>query len=239
MATFFDLKLRLERWIIDKNIQITTESGDLINKAHRELQDRYNFKAMEATTAAIETTNITRLLTTLPTDWKERRANPYLIDVNGNTWPIEWAPSEEEMVKIYDDNTTTGKGEPEFLYETFTGFNVYPYPDELSDHANGNWQIVIPYWKYLDVLSDDADTDWITENRHWPVFAHALSFAFLLNQDEERAAVWTQIAENDMTRGIKHEKRKKVKRSGVLRPRTDVNAPFNSSRNFYLRRRRI
>ena len=227
MATFFDLKLRLERWIIDNNVQVTTESPELINKAHSEIQQRYNFKSMESTTGTTETTNITRLLTTLPSDWKERRANPFLTDVNGNTTPIEWAPSEEEMVKQYDDNTTTDKGEPEFIYESFTGFDVYPYPDDQSDHANGNWRITIPYWS-VTTLSDDSDSDWITNNLEWAIHAHALHWMFLLNQDEQRATVWFQLGENEIARRISQEKRKKTKRSGVLTPRRDVNAPFNA-----------
>ena len=228
MPTFAELKTRLERWAVDNNTALTTESGDLINKGHRELQDRYNFKTMEATTGVTQTTDVTRLLTALPSDWKERRANPFLTDVNGNTKPIEWAPTEEEMVKQFDDNTVTDKGEPEFVYESATGFNVYPFPDTLSDHANGNWRITIPYYKYLTELSADGDNDFLTNNLQWAIHAHALGFAFLLNQDEARATVWIQVAENQMKSDIRQEKKKKFKRSGILRPRRDVNAPFNA-----------
>ncbi len=230
MPTFAELKTQLERWIIDNNIQLTNESGDLVNKAHREIQNRHNFKAMETKTSATElvTTNITRTIASLPANWKEKRANPFIVDAAGNTDPIEWAPSEEEMVKLYDDNTTTDKGEPEFIYESFTGFDSYPYPDNQSDHGDGNYRITIPYWKYLDVLTADDDTDWITENLQWAVHSHALAWGFLLNEDEDRAAVWIQLAEQEIDRRMGQEKRKQVKRSGILTPRRDVNAPFNA-----------
>lgn len=229
MPTFLELRTRLERWIIDQNVAITTESGDLVNKAHRELQDRHNFKAMEARTSAEEfvTTNITRNLGSTPSDWKERRGNPFYTDVAGNTVPIEWAPTEEEMVKMFDDNTTTDKGTPQFILETASSFDVYPFPDALADHGDGNWRIEFLYWRYLPVLSADGDNDFLTNNRDWPIVFHAIAFGFLLNQDEERAAIFTTLAEGEMRRAIRHEKRKQFKRSGTLIPRRDVNANFN------------
>lgn len=229
-TTFLNLKERLERWIIDNNAQLTTETAALVNKGHRELQKRHNFRTMEIKTSAeqLVTTNITRTVGVLPDDWKEKRANPYYVDVSGNTIPIEWAPSEEEMVKQFDDNTTTDKGTPRFILETNTGFDVFPFPDDLSDHGDGNWRIIVPYYKFLDVLSADGDNDFLTNNLEWSLIAHSLAWGFLLNWDEQRAAVWTQLAENEMTRDIKHEKSKKFKRSGIMKPRRDVNANFNA-----------
>ncbi len=225
-VTFSTLKDRLGRRIIDENTSFTTEQGDLINFAHRELQDRYNFKVMEAKTTAV-TSALTRALVSIPSDWKEARAEPWLVDVSGNTDHIVWIPTEHEAQKSYDDNTTVDTGEPQFLLENATTIDVYPYSDSNSDHADSEYRIVIPYWKYLTELSADGDNDYLTNTYPWAIVYFATAQGFWLNQDEQRATFWEQKAEAQIRNKIRTEKKKKFRRTGFLRPRINVYGPFH------------
>ena len=73
-------------------------------------------------------------------------------------------------------------------------FEVFPLPDGQSLYANGQYRIVVPYWKYLTALSASSDTNWFTANaEQWIVWKTA-SEAFFLDWDEERATFWAQKA---------------------------------------------
>lgn len=229
MSTFAELKTQFEVWMIDNNTQLTGETANLIKKGHREVQKRHNFKVMEATSSAYSVTSLTRKLTTVPSDWKEKRARPWVTDTNGNTKLIDWIPSEEQAVLLYDDNTTSDIGEPEYLLEvatsagsTLNDIHVYPYPSSAVTDT-----ITIPYWRYLPELSGDSDTDFITQNLEWVVLFHALSIGFRLNQDNEQATTYAVMAEAEFKKERNLDKKKKFGRSGVLRPRTGVHGGFN------------
>lgn len=234
MPTFGELKTRLQRWVIDSNTGLTAETSALVVKGWKEVQKRHNFHIMQAEVSA--TTSITTtVLASAPSNWKERRGDPWLVDASGNTTPISWAPSKNEMIKQFEtSNTTTGTGQPAFILEAANSdevsppnLEVYPLPNVLSDYSDGNYRIVIPYWKYLSQPSDSADTDWLMQNVDWVILFHALAHAFWLNWDPENAALWEQKAEAELKKEKILEKKTRVSRSGILTPRRNVNANYN------------
>ena len=111
--TFLELKNSVQRYIIDTNLSVIAEVDDVVNEALRRIEDNHNFKLFETKTGLLETTLITRKLADVPGDFKSLRNRPYLVDNDGNTIPIEWAPNDFEMDKQYEDlNTAIDKGQP-------------------------------------------------------------------------------------------------------------------------------
>jgi hypothetical protein len=238
MATFATLKTRVQARLIDVTPTITTEIGELVNAAIRHAEDNYNYRIMKAETALTTTSGDHRLpasSTSIPTDWKESRADPYLrrgeAGIDG-TKRIDWAASEEEMVKLYSKDDPNDKGQPGFIFEKFEEdiFEVYPFPDGQSQWTDGEYRVVIPYWKYLPDLSADNDTNWFTINMDQFIKSQATAEGFLLNWDEERAALHFALADAKRRLAERQEARAKLPRNLTLIPKRDVNAPTTRRR---------
>lgn len=238
MPTFATLKTRVQARLIDVTPTITTEIGELVNTAVHNAQVLYNYKIMRAETALTTTEADHRLpasSTSIPTDWKESRADPYLrmgeAGIDG-TKRIDWAASEEEMVKLFSKDDPNDKGQPAFIYEKFEDdiFEVYPVPDGQSQWTDGEYRLVIPYWKFLAELSADGDENWFTTNMAEYIKAEATARGFLLNWDEERASVYLKISEQERRKAEAAEAKAKLPRNLTLIPKRDVNAPTTSRR---------
>lgn len=238
MPTFATLKTRVQARLIDVTPTITTEISELINSAIRAAEDLYNYKIMRAELAYTTTIGDHRLPdtgTSIPTDWKESRADPYLrmgeAGIQG-TKRIAWAASEEEMVKLFSKDDPNDKGQSIFVYEKFEDgiFEVYPFPDGQSQWTDGEYRIVIPYWKMLPELADDADENWFTTNMDAYIKAEATAQGFLLNWDEERASVYLRLSEKERRSAEAKEAKTKIPRNITLIPKRDVNAPTTGRR---------
>ncbi len=228
------LRTRVQARLVDITASITAEVDELINAAIREAEDEHNFKIMEAS-VEYTTTLATRLLNALPTDWKESRAKPYLREGQGGilgTHNIQWAPSSAEMVRLYSLDDPNDKGEPQFIHENSVDdqFDVYPFPDGASQWNDSEYRVTIPYWKYLGDLVNDGDTNWFTHNMQGYVQDRATAEGFLLNWDEERAAVWLTSARVKLDRAKKLDKRTRFPRDFTLAMSRDVFAPSHSRR---------
>ncbi len=238
MSTLATLRTRVQARLVDVTASIVTETDELINAAIREAEETYNFRIMEASTELVTTVATRRLpasSTSIPTDWKESRAKPYLregeLGVLG-TKNIQWAPTIEEMVKLYSLDDPNDKGTPQFVFEDFAAdeFSAFPFPDGASQWTDGEYRVTIPYWKFLADLVDDGDTNWFTDNMTEYVRDMAVAKGFLLNWDEERAAGWLSLARAGFERGKKFDKRAKLPRGLTLSLKRDVFAPSHSRR---------
>lgn len=232
------LRTRVQARLVDITASITTEVDELINFAIREAEENYNFRIMEASTELVTTLATRRLpaaSTSIPSDWKESRAKPYLREGEAGvlgTHTIQWAPSEEEMVKLYSLDDPNDKGEPQFVLEDFPAseFSVFPFPDGASQWTDGEYRVTIPYWKFLGDLVNDGDTNWFTHNMPEYVQEMATAKGFLLNWDEERASVWLVLAQAKFARGVRFDKRAKLPHGLTLALKRDVFAPSHSRR---------
>lgn len=231
MANFTTLQTRVKRRVIDLPTAVTAEVPTLINEVIRDLADEHNFRVMEAE-ATFTTADGTRLLGTIA-DLKEIRSKPYIRIGQGGalgTRNIAFIPTKVEVVKLYSIDDTAAAGEPRHLLQivkdkdTVADFEVYPFPNTASQWNDGNYRVVIPYWKYLADLSDDADTNWFTTNVVQYIVLEATSRAFYLNWDENRGALWSERAAVHGRRAVKVDKRSRLGRSTTLTPRYDVNA---------------
>ena len=197
MADFSALQTRVNRRVIDLPAAVTAEVNLLINAAIRTLERKHEFKVNEAETVALLTVAAQRTLATaVPTDYLRARGKPRLIEDGGGDKRMVWLSSRQAARDQYTDSDTPETGEPEALLDpepTEAGvrtFEVYPFSDSNSDYTGGEYRIRVPYWRTLTALSADGDSNWFTTNAEEYIVAQASSEAFLLDWDEERAAVW-------------------------------------------------
>jgi hypothetical protein len=106
-----------------------------------------------------------------------------------------------------------------------TNFEVYPLPDGLSLYSNtdaGEYRIVIPYWKYLTVLSAGGDQNWFTNNAEEYIRFDAASQAFFADHDEERGTLWKQRASEQFKDILYRDKLLRLSGFDTLVPSPDV-----------------
>ncbi len=205
MADFETLQTRVKRRVIDLPDTIVTEVPDLINEAIRELEDFHNFRVMRTSVDAT-TVEGTRKLVTTPSDFKSFRGRAYLTSNLGIVKEIVIAPNIQAALKKFGVGSADDRGAPKAVLvgeETEAGvsdIDVYPLPDALSDYANGLYRVTVPYWRYLTVLSANADTNWFTVNAIPWILARATAEAFALNWDLAREAQW--LAKAAVARGL-------------------------------------
>ncbi len=214
MPTFQTLQDRVSRRVVDLPAAVVTEVPDLVNKALTELQEHHDFKIMEATTAQLTTTAAARTLSAVvPTDMKGLRGRPYLVMFDGSTRDLLMAPHLAAALDAYTFDDADDKGEPRLILDPHpsdeTGartWEVWPYPDGLSDWSDGEYRIVVPYWKYLTALSAGADENWFTSNATWYLVFKATAEAFYLDWDEDRGQIWETRAQGELTKALKRDK---------------------------------
>lgn len=230
---FATLKTRVQARIVDITASITVEVDELVNRAVRDAQRKHNYSIMRAEVEYATTIASHRLPdagTSVPDDWKESRARPYRRE--GETGSlgvrlIEWARSEEDILKLYAPDDPNQIGAPTHVLEAIDDltFEVYPFPDGQSQWNDGEHRVVLPYWKFFPELSDDSDTNWFTENMEQYIIEEATGNGFLLNWDEERAALHLAIAKQKRIEAQNEDKRKRLVRGLTMVPKMDVHAP--------------
>jgi hypothetical protein len=197
MATYSELQTQIERRVIDLPSAVTAEVPNLINRIIRELQKNHNFKVMEAE-HAVSTTAESQSLGSVPSDFKEFRDFPYYREEVGRFRRMTIAAAKDGPGEYFG---AEDEGYPMVLLDGLPSdvagartWTVYPIPDGNSDFDDGEYRIVVPYWKYLPALSADGDTNWFTVNGEAYIVDQVTSEAFFLDWDEQRAAVWAQKA---------------------------------------------
>lgn len=220
MGTFASIQARVETRVIDLPTAVQAEVPTLVNEAMRLIQQEHNFKAMEDELETI-TTVATRVLTAIPARFKEFRGEPWYETDDGFIVRMVLASSREAIWVEVDDEA---EGFPRFLLDGLSddagtrNVEVYPLPDGNSDYGDGEYRITIPYWRYVPELSADADTNWFTVNAEEWLVEKATAEAFLIDWDEERAAMWLQKAEASKKRVVKLDKVSRVAHVRTLVP---------------------
>lgn len=223
---FGEIKTEVGTFVIDLPATVTALLPNLINRAQKRLQ-RHNFKIMRAE-ATFTTTVGTRLIGSRPALWKEARGNPYYVEDLGSVREMFFA-DEANAVARYGNNPDLDFGDPRLIVEDATAgqFNVYPYPDGISDYSDGEYRITVPYWTYFAPLAADADTNWFTQNAENYLVYDAVAMAFYANEDEGRAKVWEVLALKEYNDIINTDKMQSVAEVqsfvphlGALRPHT-------------------
>lgn len=198
--TFQALQTRVQTRVIDLPPAVLAEVPTLINEAIRTAQRKYNFRAMENSVTMITTLGSLTPSPSTITGFKEYKdKGPYLLRnlVKAKRELIS-SGDDAALSALADPNNPT---EPNFLINSVSGdnsvwsFTVYPYPDTLSDWPDGNYRIVVPYYKYTGVLVNGSDTNWFVDNMDDYIYREATGQAFGLNWDYQAMALWLQQAE--------------------------------------------
>jgi len=227
---FSEVKSETQSWLLDLPSGASSRVPGWVNEAVRQACERHNFRFMEAE-AQYTTVDQQRLLTALESDWKESRGEPYLINQDGSTTPINWARSESDMVRTYaaqlpDEGNAAApdEGQPRYLYESVDVIDVYPLPDDGSDWDNGLYRVVVPYWKFLATLTQDTDSNAFTTGVPFYCIWKAVSLGFAWNRDEERSQFYEAKAEKLYRSFERKDKLSRLPDRMTLAVRTDVYA---------------
>lgn len=185
----------------------------LVEEAHRELQELYSFSVMERresrkTTAGNPSLGLIDAAASATVGgspgerFKEYKSDepPYWTDDSGTTRFLEISFNEAEVRRAYNQDTTAGIGEPRVLlhrhqasddYPGGTEWKVYPVPNGAANTSDGEYSILIPFYRYL---ATPTTSDWFTDNAEPFILAAATSKAFELDWDEAKALYWRQRA---------------------------------------------
>jgi hypothetical protein len=138
------------------------------------------------------------------------------------------APDREQLVRKYGAD---GEGPPQHLLnsarseaDTVT-MEAWPLADGLSDYSDGEYRITVPYWGYAAPLSAAGDTNWFTTNASLYLIFRATAEAFMVDWDEDRAALWMQRAAEQRLKAINLDKRMRVAEMDTWVPYRDAFDP--------------
>jgi len=229
---FGQLKSAVQADVIDVPTALVAEVGNLVNRAIRVAQELHNFKCMEATSEYV-TVPSTRSLTTLPTNWKASRGLPWTRDDDGTTNEIGWLTDDLDAVRSFSIDPDVDIGAPAYLLETTSSLDLYPFSDSMSDWTDGEYRINVPYWAYLNELSDDSDSNWFTQNAEWFIIWQAASDAIDFNVWAERVQNRQQKAAAELARVIKVDKQNRIGRNLILPAQSSSLSAPNTRRISY------
>jgi hypothetical protein len=198
--TFGELQDAVKVNIIDLPTPVLNAVPTLVKRAHHKLMEKHNFFVMKAE-KQVFTADDTRVLTAVPTDWKRPRSRPYIVPENGTAKFIHWGT--QEVLGRYAPSDT---GTPTFLLDDGTDISVYPLPDQLADTTSTNYDIRIPYFKWLTALSATGDSDWLTIHAEAYIEYAATAQGFAMDWDEDHAKYWLGLAQQELTDVINADK---------------------------------
>jgi hypothetical protein len=207
--TYLELREEVQGNLIDTPQVIQDLTGTYIKRAVRRLERLHNFKVMEEE-HEVSTTADTSVVGAVPSDWKEPR------DVE-----LDWAVSRLDVNRAFALDVAQEPKVLTFTTDADTGsmaFAAYPVPDDEYD-------LIIPYWRYLPELSDDADTDWFTVNADEYLTQRATYYGFVANEDENRANYWKNMALESQSEVILLDKKNALAMSDTLVPYKGAMAP--------------
>lgn len=227
MATFAEIKTEVNLLLIDTPAAIQTLVPRFVNRAIRGLQKRHNFHVMKAS-VSYSTVAEARLLGATPDDWKQARDKAYITTSRGSVIELTTVAEEIEALAATGANPDFDYGQPRFIRLGETQFEVYPFPDGMSDYDDGEYRVTVPYWKYLPDLTGDGATNWFTINAEEAVIWSAVSDGFYANEDEGRAQIWQSRAFEARRQVLNTEKYRQMSDTQTLVPHFGALKPHTS-----------
>jgi hypothetical protein len=223
MATFLELRTRIEESVIDLPTTVQSRIPTLVNQAIREMQRMYNFRAMETSAVLVSVENsLVPTPATIALFKEYRDKGPYLLEYLSQARRyVTTAQSNADLAILSDvDNPS----EPLFLINAVnptsgvTTFSISPYPDTNSDWPDGDYRIVVPAYSYSANLVADGDQNWFTNFADDYIELQAASEAFRLDWDFDKMALLAQHANNKLKSIIKADKMNRVSSVDTLVP---------------------
>lgn len=219
--------------MIDLPSAVSNSITELLQKAHREIQEDSNLDVMERRASVTTTVGDPDLGTFTDngiTQFKEYGSLPFWTDQDGTTRFLKVMFDEGEARRAYNVDTTLGQGEPKVLVHVHAAsvdwpddlsWKVYPIPNGIANTSDGEYSIQVPYYRYLPYPSTN---DFITdEGDRWMEY-RATAMAFEINWDEARAQYWNRKAEEARLRLVTRDSRMRLSQVQSLVPYAGRNA---------------
>lgn len=197
--------------VIDLPQAVTSRVQTFVERAHRQIQEEHNFKAMESLLTAPTTAGDPELGAIPVGRFKDYHGDPFWTDDLGYTGFLKVTHSEDEVRRRFGQDVVRDIGRPKVLLHrrpeavgddiSLHHWRVFPIPDGLAQTSDGEYPIRVPYWSYLAV---PTTSDWFTDNATEFLVEAATARAFRMNWDEARATYWYTQAYGDLwlARGI-------------------------------------
>lgn len=198
MATFLELQTKVRRRLIDAPASVVAEVPDLVNRTIRAAQKKRNFQTMRSE-AAFDTVTDERVLGAVPADFKEYRGKPIRVQQYGGVSPMKVLPSYTHALAL---SGSASVGAPMYILETIPddsdvrNWEVWPLADGNSDWDDGEYHVIVPYWRLIPELVDDDDENWFTIEGEDYVIAKATAEGFELDWDMENSTIWETLAKS-------------------------------------------
>lgn len=224
MASFLQIRNRVSKIVIDLPATVQAEIPTLVNKALFKLQQRRNWKVMETHGGPYVTTSGSRVLAAVPVNFKALRpSKPFYLTALGQMVPLEGVASRSDAGFAFGQGTID-IGPPRLLLDTEpsdTGarnWEVFPMPDDNSDHVDGQYRIYVPYWRFLPDLSADGDTNWFTVHAEEFIIKQAAAEGFFYDWDEQRGTFWANLAGGELRDAVARDKQEMLAGFDTLVP---------------------
>lgn len=221
MAQFSELKDRVQSYLIDVSSDATGQIPAFLRQAQSEIEDRHGFMAMKASIERATVASDGHSFIDLPTGWLRPRDDPFSTDGLGAIRPMGWILERYERNRLYPSTLTVGAprhlmiGDP-----NISKLEVYPIPDGLAPGTNdGEYIISCPYWSRLSTLSASSDSNWFSTNADHYLIWRAAAIGLAFNWGDDRAGVFAKMANDEMQKLIRTDKKSNVLRRLDLSPR--------------------
>jgi hypothetical protein len=175
ISTFSELKTAIASWL--HRSDLTTQIPDGITFAEAKFNRRLRVRQMETAMAA---TSISSGLITRPTGLLEVKS---IWNTNECKSPLEARPLEYVL-----NHRNTGYGATDNVVAFYAWDRTYFRFNCDTGEVEGT------YYASIDALSDDETTNWLLTAAPDLYLAGSLAEIFLLNMEEERAAIWQSKA---------------------------------------------
>lgn len=198
MATYSELQTRVSRRLIDAPASLTAEVPKLVNEAYRTAQKLHNFWIMKTSiTLPTVSSPATRVLAAVPSNFKEYRKHPYRTSEFGGPYKMAVLPSRQAALANVGEDS---EGPPSYILETepddtgVSNWEVWPLPEGGSDYSDGEYRVVVPYWRYLPLLVAGSDASWLTDFGEEWIVAKATAMGFAVDWDADNTVIWESLA---------------------------------------------
>ena len=221
MAQFLELKQRVQSYLSDVSSDATDQIPAFLRQAQSEIEDRHGFQAMKASIERNTVAADGHAFIDLPSLWLRPRDDPFSTDGLGAIRPMGWILERYERNRLYPSTLTVGAprhlmvGDP-----NISKLEVYPIPDGLAPSGvNGEYTLSCPYWSRLATLSADSSSNWFSTNADHYLIWRAVAIGLSFNWGDDRAGVFAKMAEEEMKKLIRVDKKSNVMRRFDLPPR--------------------
>ena len=225
MATFVGIRTRIAAIVLDMPATLSAEVPNLVNDGLKFAMREHNFWCMKAE-ASFTTTAASATLGAMPADFKEFRTRPYYTTYDGTVKDVNMSKDYVDA-NVYVGISTSDVGYPQLISPSIdeASLLVRPLPDGASDYTDGEYRVTVPYWKYLDELSADSDTNWFTDKGEQFLINYAAAEAFARDWDEDRSKVWAMRRDASWTSLLKLDKIKSLSGDMTLVPHNGARRP--------------